>query len=235
MPKFSFIIFFLFSLFRRFAFSFLQVVGKNNHHDHLRHWNLTNTFFFLILCFLVIYFIKLIHKPPMISNVFYFCCFFQCTNGHLMCAGCFTHLLADARIRDETATCPNCRCVISKDACSRNLAVEKAVCELPGECRFCSQELPRSLLEKHMADICEERIVSCKYAPIGCGWNGPHHEAGMSSHIFSLRFICTTCFNWFLFWLCLTRVSRRIVPTPREIWQDSAFVFAVARKNRQGR
>ncbi|XP_017480607.1 PREDICTED: cysteine and histidine-rich protein 1-like [Rhagoletis zephyria] len=102
---------------------------------------------------------------------------YQCTNGHLMCAGCFTHLLADARIRDETATCPNCRCVISKDACSRNLAVEKAVCELPGVCPFCSQELPRSLLDKHTGDICEERIVSCKYAPIGCGWNGPHHEA----------------------------------------------------------
>lgn len=108
-----------------------------------------------------------------------------------MCAGCFTHLLADARIRDETATCPNCRCVISKDACSRNLAVEKAVQELPGECRFCSQELPRSLLDKHMTDICEERIVSCRYAPIGCAWNGPHHEAGLSlTHNHICQFIC---------------------------------------------
>ena len=95
-----------------------------------------------------------------------------------MCAGCFTHLLADARIRDETATCPNCRCVISKDACSRNLAVEKAVCELPGECRFCNQELPRSLLDRHMTDICEERIVACRFVSIGCPWNGPFHEAG---------------------------------------------------------
>ena len=96
-----------------------------------------------------------------------------------MCAGCFTHLLADARIRDETATCPNCRCVISKETCSRNLAVEKAVCELPGECRFCNKELPRSFLDKHMADICEERIVACRFASIGCPWNGPFHEAGL--------------------------------------------------------
>lgn len=83
----------------------------------------------------------------------------QCTNGHLMCAGCFTHLLADARLRDETATCPNCRTVISRELCSRNLAVEKAVCELPTECQFCSSELPRAQIERHESDLCEERCV----------------------------------------------------------------------------
>ena len=31
---------------------------------------------------------------------------YQCTNGHLMCAGCFIHLLADARLKEEQATCP---------------------------------------------------------------------------------------------------------------------------------
>ncbi|TKS88463.1 Cysteine and histidine-rich protein 1 [Collichthys lucidus] len=34
---------------------------------------------------------------------------YQCTNGHLMCAGCFIHLLADSRLKEEQATCPNCR------------------------------------------------------------------------------------------------------------------------------
>lgn len=52
-----------------------------------------------------------------------------------MCAGCFTHLLADARLRDQVATCPNCRVEISKSNASRNLAVEKAVSELPNECQ----------------------------------------------------------------------------------------------------
>lgn len=105
---------------------------------------------------------------------------YQCTNGHLMCAGCFAHLLADARLRDETASCPNCRCVISKDLCSRNLAVEKAVCELPGQCKHCSQELPRSLLEKHEDEMCDERIVMCRFARIGCPWRGPNHELGIN-------------------------------------------------------
>lgn len=108
---------------------------------------------------------------------------FQCTNGHLMCAGCFTHLLADARLRDETASCPNCRCVISRDLCSRNLAVEKAVCELPGQCRFCGRELPRALLDKHEDDQCDERIVRCRFARIGCPWRGPNHESGISYNI----------------------------------------------------
>lgn len=76
-----------------------------------------------------------------------------------MCAGCFTHLLADARLRDETATCPNCRIEISKANSSRNLAVEKAVNELPAECQYCSQQFPRNLLERHETELCAERFA----------------------------------------------------------------------------
>lgn len=102
---------------------------------------------------------------------------YQCTNGHLMCAGCFTHLLADARLRDETAaSCPNCRIDISKTNSSRNLAVEKAVSELPAECQFCSQQFPRNLLERHETELCVERSSTCKYHRIGCPWRGPFHE-----------------------------------------------------------
>ncbi|XP_078473818.1 zinc finger TRAF-type-containing protein 1 isoform X1 [Lampetra fluviatilis] len=85
---------------------------------------------------------------------------FQCSNGHLMCAGCFIHLLADARLKEEQATCPNCRCEISKSLCCRNLAVEKAVSELPAECGFCLHQFPRSCLEHHQKELCQDR---------GCG------------------------------------------------------------------
>lgn len=81
----------------------------------------------------------------------------QCNNGHLMCAGCFTHLLADSRLKDEQPTCPNCRCEISKNLCSRNLAVEKAVSELPAGCRYCNCKLPRYLLDQHERQGCKER------------------------------------------------------------------------------
>nr|XP_047912545.1 cysteine and histidine-rich protein 1 [Anser cygnoides] len=100
----------------------------------------------------------------------------QCTNGHLMCAGCFIHLLADARLKEEQATCPNCRCEISKSLCCRNLAVEKAVSELPSECAFCAQQFPRSLLERHQKEECQDRVTQCKYKRIGCPWQGPFHE-----------------------------------------------------------
>lgn len=89
----------------------------------------------------------------------------QCSNGHLMCAGCFTHILADARLRDETATCPSCRTEISKASATRNLAVENAVSELPSECQYCSKHFPRNSLERHESE-CEERfefIVLCVY------------------------------------------------------------------------
>ncbi|CAG9805082.1 unnamed protein product [Chironomus riparius] len=102
---------------------------------------------------------------------------YQCIMGHLMCAGCFTHLLADSRLRDQVATCPNCRVEISKNNATRNLAVEKAVSELPSECQFCNQEFPRSTLDHHERNECDERPTECKYSLIGCQWNGPMHGA----------------------------------------------------------
>ena len=74
-----------------------------------------------------------------------------------MCAGCITHLLADARLRDELATCPTCRVEFSKQSASRNLAVEKAVSELPVQCHFCAKEFPRNALEIHEKNNCEKR------------------------------------------------------------------------------
>ncbi|CAH0764079.1 unnamed protein product [Diatraea saccharalis] len=103
---------------------------------------------------------------------------YQCSNGHLMCATCFTHLLADARLRDEAATCPNCRVEISKTTASRNLAVEKTVSELPAECKHCTQVFPRHSLQHHEQKTCENRITGCRFECIGCPWRGPAHEAG---------------------------------------------------------
>ena len=77
-----------------------------------------------------------------------------------MCASCFSHLLADARLKDETSTCPNCRCEINKSSCSRNLAVEKAISELPTECQYCSRQLPRSAIQRHERELCQERCVA---------------------------------------------------------------------------
>uniref|UniRef100_U5EYI2 Protein ubiquitination n=1 Tax=Corethrella appendiculata TaxID=1370023 RepID=U5EYI2_9DIPT len=102
---------------------------------------------------------------------------YQCSLGHLMCAACFTHLLADGRLRDQNATCPNCRTEISKSNASRNLAVEKAVSELPSECQFCCKEFPTKSIENHENNECEERPTDCKYVRIGCQWRGPMHES----------------------------------------------------------
>lgn len=102
---------------------------------------------------------------------------YQCLNGHLMCAGCFTHLLADARLRDETATCPNCRVEISKTSATRNLAVENAVSELPSECQYCNKQFPRNSLDRHEDTQCEERLAVCRFSRIGCPWRGPLHES----------------------------------------------------------
>lgn len=93
-----------------------------------------------------------------------------------MCAGCFSHLLADARLKDEQSTCPNCRCEISKSSCSRNLAVEKTLSELPASCQYCDGMFARNCLEGHQRNECVERPSKCSYQRIGCTWEGPFHE-----------------------------------------------------------
>lgn len=75
------------------------------------------------------------------------------------------------------ATCPNCRVEISKSNASRNLAVEKAVSELPSECQYCCVEFPYKSLERHETYDCQERPTNCKYHRIGCQWKGPNHES----------------------------------------------------------
>lgn len=82
-----------------------------------------------------------------------------------------------SRLRDQVATCPNCRVEISKTSATRNLAVEKAVSELPSECQFCNEEFPNRTLMYHQELYCEERPTNCQYIRIGCQWRGPVHEA----------------------------------------------------------
>lgn len=87
-------------------------------------------------------------------------------------------------MRDQVATCPNCRVEISKTNASRNLAVEKAVSELPAQCQYCSNEYPCKSLEYHEVNECDERPTDCKYSRIGCQWKGPIHEGNSNSNEF---------------------------------------------------
>jgi hypothetical protein len=71
------------------------------------------------------------------------------------------HLLADGRLKDEVALCPTCRCEISKPTCIRNLAVEKAVSELPASCQFCNKSMPRHAIDRHEREVC---VARCAFA-----------------------------------------------------------------------
>lgn len=68
------------------------------------------------------------------------------------------------RLHTHTRLSPGCalslrRCEISKNLCCRNLAVEKAVSELPTECTFCLKQFPRSSLERHQKEECQDRCA----------------------------------------------------------------------------
>lgn len=160
--------------------------------------------------------------------------------GHLMCAACFTHLLADGRyeiknwrklntlknylewfdqtlwtisvnesswlltisfslfpffplavcsLRDQIATCPNCRVEISKSTASRNLAVEKAASELPSECQVSGEvKAPwpqgKLILMFAISSVVLQQGVSLQIA--GASWTtrvpGTTNKVQISSH-----------------------------------------------------
>lgn len=100
----------------------------------------------------------------------------QCPNGHLMCVACLNHLLTDARLKDEQATCPSCRCEISRALCCRSLVAEKVMSQLPTACSYCKQMLLRGDLDKHEKLDCAERSAKCRFERIGCTWQGAFHE-----------------------------------------------------------
>jgi hypothetical protein len=94
-----------------------------------------------------------------------------------MCAACFTHILTDARLKDDgPATCPNCRCEISRQLCCRSLVAEKVLSQLPIDCTHCKEVFLRCDIDKHERYECTERPVKCVYSRIGCSWEGPYHE-----------------------------------------------------------
>mgnify|MGYP001036457520 FL=1 len=94
---------------------------------------------------------------------------------------------------------PNCRCEISKSNCTRNLAVEKTISELPIQCDYCLQTYLRAEIKTHQTQNCSDRFVvnfvclffsrvesffrpvTCDYSLLGCNWAGPFHS--LSSHL----------------------------------------------------
>ena len=74
-------------------------------------------------------------------------------------------MLADARLKNEQATCPSCRTEISHKSCSRNLAVENAVLEMPIECQYCNVEFARSQVQWHENEVCLLRYVFWNFQP----------------------------------------------------------------------
>ncbi len=58
---------------------------------------------------------------------------------------------------NKHSSSPNCRCEISKSNCTRNLAVEKTISELPIQCDYCLQIFLRSEIKIHQTQNCSDR------------------------------------------------------------------------------
>lgn len=98
---------------------------------------------------------------------------YQCANHHLLCAECLRFLVAESRLRGETAVCPTCGVGVDLTPTSRSLSSAIDEDEKLAECPYCSKMLSKNLMKNHTAASCERRPVECEYKRLSCTWTGP--------------------------------------------------------------
>jgi len=100
---------------------------------------------------------------------------YQCTNGHICCSACISHLIADSALKDTKAVCPTCRTKICWHSIVRNRTVEKTAQELPQECQYCREKQSTASIKSH-EDGCQSKVVVCKFKWAGCQWKAKASE-----------------------------------------------------------
>lgn len=98
---------------------------------------------------------------------------YQCQAGHLLCQLCLH------RVTESTKSiCPSCRVRISRDRPTRNLFAERVLASVmvPCENANCPDSFQFSKIKAHQTKECPFRPATCKFAPIGCEWEGIHKE-----------------------------------------------------------
>ena len=99
----------------------------------------------------------------------------QCTAGHLLCRECHSRVCLD-----EAPQCPTCRTALDPLNPVRNLVVEQTISRLRVACphKDCEAVLTRGTVAAHAATECRYRHACCKYAVLGCKWEGLHAQLG---------------------------------------------------------
>ena len=96
---------------------------------------------------------------------------YQCSNGHLLCDGCFTRV-----VEGNQPVCPTCRVSLSRDRPIRSRFAETVLSALPVPCTNvgsgCTQHVRYGQLSAHLTSECLYRRADCKYHPLGCDWAG---------------------------------------------------------------
>lgn len=93
----------------------------------------------------------------------------QCKNQHNVCNACYTN-------PSFTKSCPICRASMKGKA--RNRLAEKLLNLTEKQCtnKGCNEMIQRIQFKEHVLQKCAFTAVSCKYAKLGCEWNGTKNE-----------------------------------------------------------
>jgi hypothetical protein len=93
----------------------------------------------------------------------------QCCAGHIMCKECYERVC-----HEEKPSCPSCREPLDVFKPIRNMLAERSISMLSVRCpnAGCEKALTRGMLDTHVARECQYRQVCCKFAAIGCKWEG---------------------------------------------------------------
>lgn len=92
---------------------------------------------------------------------------FQCSSGHLLCITCWRKITDS-----QNSVCPSCKVKIHRDYPHRSRAAEVTVARIPVQCNNsgCNQHIPFKQLNIHENELCDYRLIKCKYYDLGCDW-----------------------------------------------------------------
>jgi hypothetical protein len=111
---------------------------------------------------------------------------FQCSNGHMYCAECLDKLfeVSNAEANSEgngEAKCPVCKSKLIHSAMIRNRFAETVLSKMMVPCpqcdKGCTVQVCFANVIEHAKSECDFRPVPCRFAVLGCDWQGEHRHA----------------------------------------------------------
>mmetsp|Transcript_1479 Transcript_1479/g.2353 ORF Transcript_1479/g.2353 Transcript_1479/m.2353 type:complete len:344 (-) Transcript_1479:60-1091(-) len=168
---------------------------------------------------------KKTHRLQLVDLSEYNCCvckdlsagkILQCPNGCVICDGCYPRI--------QPCKCPICRTAMSRNVPIRCRLAEKTLALRLVTCKFdgCGKEIAFGQMKQHELDECEFKPIHCKYAELGCEWQGLRRN--LAKHVSKCRIDQNAVLQRVQEYMTQLKLYREFIKNCKKIHQHSCGV-----------